>query len=745
MQAPHQTLRHTHFAYVRYALNGLPLREAWLRCLAFGGGVDDERHFQRRLREIAALIRAGADSRGLATVANTALQGLQLRRRRAGQIAPAAALPGTAARSAAPGGHTRSPAGAAAALPMLDDWIAQRCAELGIGDDFQSQADWLAEYREAFGLDLAARAGDQPGKVARSALATPQDQAALGDEGDEPASAGALARAAALREQLAALSSLTTLLAVAPALADGLDTWLAPALSASLRGAGVATVRELADYVDQHGHRWWRRVPGVGADRAQRLLAWLAPLVEQLGRPLATATLRPAHELALARAGQLAQLDPVRQQRYGIVPLQRLAVPPELSGRRGTFRSTGPNTFGAEDDLAAVQAWLARHATSPETYRTYFHAVELFYLWCLWGQRTALSSLVESDLQAFRAFMNSPPPEWVQPRAVSRDSADWRPMRGPIAERSQRLVVTAVKSMFSGLLDAGYLTANAAKGLRLHWQQPTARLGVRRALSEAQWAWILATLADRPATAERRRLQLVLELASSTGLRRAEMAGARMGHLRQEWLDGPSGPPTWFLEVTGKGRRQRDVVVSERVRALIDQHQVDQLASTAARRKAAAAAPALPGTASAGRAPATAPPAVPLTPSDPMRPLIGALRLPPARWALGQDGRPVQVVEPADEDGALEASALYQSLRRLFERAAQRAHLANPPLDGADLRRVSTHWLRHTFAAQALGSGVALTVVRDMLGHADLATTSIYLRTEQRTLAREMRKLHKPT
>lgn len=93
------------------------------------------------------------------------------------------------------------------------------------------------------------------------------------------------------------------------------------------------------------------------------------------------------------------------------MPLQRLAVPPELSGRRGTFRSTGPNTFGADDDLAALQAWLARHATSPETYRTYFHAIEVFYLWCLWARRTALSSLVEGDLQAFRAFMNAPPPE----------------------------------------------------------------------------------------------------------------------------------------------------------------------------------------------------------------------------------------------------------------------------------------------------------------------------------------------
>jgi site-specific recombinase XerD len=754
VQAPHLTLRHAHFAYVRYALNGLPLRQAWLRCLAFGGGVDDERHFHRRLREIASLIRAAAASRGLTAMAETALQGLQLRRRRAGQAAaPAAAPPGSearaigaalqpavgATRSAAPGSHIRSPAAAAAALPTLDDWIAQRCAELGIGDDFQSEAEWQAEYEEAVGLDQAARAGAQPGTVARSALAMPLDQAALGVEGDETASAGALARAAALREQLAALASLTTLLAVAPALADGLDTWLAPTLHASLHGAGISTVRDLADFVDQHGHRWWRRVPGVGADRAQRLLAWLAPLVEQLGRPLAPAALHPAHHLVLARAAQLAPLDPLRQLRYGIVPLQRLAVPPELSGRRGVFRAGGPNTLGAGDDLAALQAWLARHATSPQTYRTYFHAVELFYLWCVWERRIALSSLVEGDLKALCAFVAAPPPHWVQPRAVSRDSADWRPLRGPMTERSQRLLFTAVKALFSGLLEAGYLTANAAKGLRLHWQQPTARLGVRRALSGEQWRWIVAMLAEQPPTAQRRRLRLVLELASTTGLRRAEMAGARLGHLRQEWLEGRAAPPTWFLSVTGKGRRQRDVVIAPHVKDLIDQHQMDLLAGETAARTAAAATPATP--VAPGR---PAAPVAPLPPGDPRRPLIGALRPPPARWALGPQGQPVQVVQPANEVGALEASALYQSLRRLFARAAQRAHLAHPPLDADELRLASTHWLRHTFANMALEQGVSLTVVRDMLGHADLATTSIYLRSEQRTMAREMAKLHKP-
>lgn len=43
--------------------------------------------------------------------------------------------------------------------------------------------------------------------------------------------------------------------------------------------------------------------------------------------------------------------------------------------------------------------------------------------------------------------------------------------------------------------------------------------------------------------------------------------------------------------------------------------------------------------------------------------------------------------------------------------------------------------------AMPLEKAVSLAVVRDVLGHADLATTSIYLRTEQKTIARELAKL----
>lgn len=154
-----------------------------------------------------------------------------------------------------------------------------------------------------------------------------------------------------------------------------------------LRKVGVLTLANLADYVDLYRYRWHVRISGLGAVHAARLVEWIAPLAGQLGRPLRDVALRPERREALARTSQLALLDPIRLQRYGIVPLERLAVPPELSGRHGTFRVAGPNSFGAEDDLAALKAWLQRYTMSQRTYRAYFHAVEVFYLWCLWVRR----------------------------------------------------------------------------------------------------------------------------------------------------------------------------------------------------------------------------------------------------------------------------------------------------------------------------------------------------------------------
>jgi len=56
---------------------------------------------------------------------------------------------------------------------------------------------------------------------------------------------------------------------------------------------------------------------------------------------------------------------------------------------------------------------------------------------------------------------------------------------------------------------------------------------------------------------------------------------------------------------------------------------------------------------------------------------------------------------------------------KIFEKIAARADVGR---DG-----VSLHTLRHTFASLLLQEGCDLVSIQELLGHADLASTSIYL------------------
>ena len=69
-------------------------------------------------------------------------------------------------------------------------------------------------------------------------------------------------------------------------------------------------------------------------------------------------------------------------------------------------------------------------------------------------------------------------------------------------------------------------------------------------------------------------------------------------------------------------------------------------------------------------------------------------------------------------------------MRRFFRQAADVLGTDHPVV-AEKLRRASPHWTRHTHATHALARGAELTTVRDNLRHASIATTSIYLQSDE--------------
>jgi site-specific recombinase XerC len=110
------------------------------------------------------------------------------------------------------------------------------------------------------------------------------------------------------------------------------------------------------------------------------------------------------------------------------------------------------------------------------------------------------------------------------------------------------------------------------------------------------------------------------------------------------------------------------------------------------------------------------------------------LSLTPARW-----NQKTQLVASLGEDGnaGINGARLWRVMRRFFMQVAD-AIRTEQPATADKLCRASPHWMRHTHASHALARGAELMTVRDNLGHASIATTSMYLHRDEVQRARQM-------
>jgi site-specific recombinase XerD len=467
-------LGHHHFAFLRAWFQGVDLRRAWDRYMAFAADSSDARVIERtRIAVLGAVLSAGHQ-------ADRSRPELGLKR----WLDLIARPPFSAA---------------IVPIPSLDDWVVSE----GLDRDFHTEAELLALYKEHYGLDTPPESG---------------------------------AAEAPVNEQIKALNLVASVLARAPSADDRVALWVSPRLAAAIQAAGAATLGRLVDLVNVHGYRWYTRVAGLGERRARTLLLWLSGIADELGRPVREASLQPPQRQAALRSA-LAR-DVVAPPRFALVPIERLSVPPPLLGRDGLFRSPAPNTLGASNDLEALTDWLSRYGERAHTQRAYRKEVERFYLWCLMVAKKPLSSVTSPDCQSYRRFLQAIPIDWLQERTVAKTDPAWRPFRGALSPSSQRQALVVVQAMFEGLQQSGYLVANPMAMVMKTFSLPVARIQVERSLTAREWAFVLDRARAEPPCPEQRRTLLVLELLGRTGLRLDELAGALLSALDRVAVDG---------------------------------------------------------------------------------------------------------------------------------------------------------------------------------------------------------------
>lgn len=356
-------------------------------------------------------------------------------------------------------------------------------------------------------------------------------------------------------------------------------------------------------------------------------------------------------------------------------PEEIRAQPGGKSGRLHVkmYRQAEDAITEASTDIELAREFIAHGELSAKSIQNSQKELFRFLTWCREEAKKTLSQLNVADLNAYKEFLKSPPPEWVSKTKWPRSDPRYRPFTGPLSDASRRQAMIAVKGLMGFAEQTGYLRRNPGALVR-NVRAPSASR-ITRYLSQAAIALALDTVSTRPAdtpAALRRRARdrFLLVAFAHTGARLNEIVSASMGSIYSE------GGGRWWLDVLGKGNKPRRLPVPpDMLEAFQSYRQAFELLPHASRND---------------------------------------------RTPLVLSSRSRERVRITDE-------AASEAIKGIFSDASRAADARGDVDTAASLRQASAHWLRHSMLTNHANNGVQLKTLQDTAGHANIATTAAYL------------------
>lgn len=331
---------------------------------------------------------------------------------------------------------------------------------------------------------------------------------------------------------------------------------------------------------------------------------------------------------------------------------------------------------GSDKDAIRLADWLRERKGSPNTFVTYRVVVFRFYLWMKF-KKIKLKRISRSDIFEYIDFMKKPDSDWCGNRRHFKHH-EWRPFKEGLTVYSINHNIQILRQLFSELTEFKYLRKNPYPK-KVNLESKVKGLPISRYLTKPECQQIIKYINELPAKNYSEiefkvRMKWVILFLLYTACRRCELNGATMQSFfyRNNKL---------WIEVIGKGNQYGVVPILKPLEDALNEY----------------------------------------------RAFYGL----PSLANRTMDESHIPVVIKSRQGTVYQGfhhTTIWHNIKSICNSLAD---LSNEELFVNKLRRVSTHWFRHTSATLQVDAGIEIRIVQQVLRHKSIDTTMRYQHVDQ--------------